>query len=106
MRLYGLVVLIFIVQSCKESTCDWKGGEVADYGTYCNNELKLKVSEEDNYLKYEVRNNEGAIVIKNDENISVVQRWALFLDKDKKLWVFSSDIGHSCWIRDSMDDKY
>lgn len=99
MQLRILAALILIALSCKESACDWKGGEITNYGNYCNSHVKIKVYEKDNYLKYEMRNREEDIIISNDENISVVHRWALFLDDEKNLWVFSSDIGHSCWIK-------
>jgi hypothetical protein len=106
MRLCILFVLIFAVQSCKEPSCDWKGGEIIDYGTYCNNDLKIKVYEEDNYLRYEIRNSKDEIIIKNDMNVSIVQHWGLFLDNEKNLWVFSSDVGTGIWERDPLTGEY
>ena len=107
MRLCILVVLIFVAQSCKEpAACDWKGGEITDYGTYCNSDLKIKVYEEDNYLRYEMRDKKDDVTVKYDMNISVFHHWGLFLDNDRNLWVFSSDIGGSVWKRDSVTGEY
>ncbi|MDL5050859.1 hypothetical protein QQ054_33205 [Oscillatoria amoena NRMC-F 0135] len=106
MRFCVLLVLIFVTQSCKESACNWSGGEITDYGTYCNGDLKIKVYEEDSYLRYEMRDKKDDVAVKYDMNISVVHHWGLFLDNDKNLWVFSSDIGDAVWKRDSLTGEY
>jgi hypothetical protein len=106
MRLFVLGILILVIQSCKDSSCDWKGGEITDVGTYCNTDVLIKVYKEGNYLRYEVKNKKDSILIKSDENISVIQQWGLFFDSDRNLWVFSSDIGDSIWKRDSITGKY
>ncbi|MFM7854925.1 MAG: hypothetical protein ACKO96_24100 [Flammeovirgaceae bacterium] len=98
--------MIFVLQSCNEPACDWKGGEITDYGTYCNDDFKINVYEKDNYLKYEVRNKKEDVIIRQNVNISIVHHWGLFLDNDKNLWVFSSDIGDSIWKMDSLTGKY
>jgi len=106
MRLYVLFVLLFLLQSCKEPACDWKGGEIIDYGTYCNDDFKIKVYKEGNFLRYEVENKKDDVAIKNDMDISVFHHWGLFLDNDKSVWVFSSDIGDAVWKRDSVTGEY
>lgn len=90
-------ILILLAPSCKPQNCDWKGGEIIDFGIFCNNDFTIKVSEKDHYLKYAVHNKNGEIVIKQDMNISVIHHWGLFLDSNKNLWVFSSDVGDGVW---------
>jgi len=104
MRLCILLLLIYASPSCKKSR--WESGEITNYGTYNNTDLKIKVYEENSYLKYEVRNEKNEVVIKNDDNLSVVHQWGLFVDDDKNVWVFSSDIGDAIWKRDTITGKY
>lgn len=106
MKFCVLGVLIFAVHSCKSPQCDWKGGEITDYGTYCNDDIEVKVYEEDNYLRYEVRNAKGDLAVRQDVNISVFHHWGIFLDNKKNLWVFSSDVGHALWKRNPLNGEY
>lgn len=77
-----------------------------DFGVYCDGELSIKVYAKDGYLKYEVYNKGDEILFCQDMNISIYQRWGLFLDNNKNLWVFSSDVGHCIWERDSGTGRY
>ncbi|NOS93403.1 MAG: hypothetical protein HOP30_15900 [Cyclobacteriaceae bacterium] len=106
MKINIAAILILALQSCSELTCDWSGGVITDYGSYCNNDLKIKVYEDSNYLRYEVLNQKGNVVIKTDMNISKFQRWGLFLDEQKNLWVLSSDVGDAVWKLDSSTGRY
>ena len=99
-------LIILVIFSCSNSNCNWAGGEILDFGEYCNGEFKINVFENDNDLKYEVRNKNNEIVIKQDMNISIHQHWGLFLDAKKNFWVFSSDVGDGIWEKDSATGKY
>ncbi|WP_254091510.1 hypothetical protein [Dawidia soli] len=100
--LKSLLLMMFMLTS----NCDWTGGEITDYGEYCDGEFKISVYEKDNRLKYEVRNRNDELVIQQDMNISVFQRWGLFLDKKKDFWVLSSDVGISVWRKDPDTGQY
>jgi hypothetical protein len=94
-----------LIALCCSPSCDWPGGEIREFGKFCNGEVTITVDEKDNLLKYEVRNNKGDVLIVQDMNISVVQNWGLFFDSKKNLWVFSSDVGTSVWEKD-LKGKY
>lgn len=101
MSVNKFVIAISLMALCCSPNCDWSGGEIREYGEFCNTEVNISVDEKDNFLKYEVRNKKGDVLIVQDMNISVVQSWGLFFDNKKNLWVFSSDVGTSVWERDS-----
>lgn len=101
----NIILIILSIISCT-NTCDWKGGEILNFGEYCNADVKIHVYEKNNFLKYEVHNNKGEIIIRDDVSISTFQHWALFLDSNKNFWVMSSDIGGFVWERDPVNNRY
>ena len=108
MRFYVLFILIFILQACndKDSTCDWQGGEITDFGTYCNYDIEIIVYEDGNFMRYEAWNKDGEMLFKYNKNISTIHHWGLFLDNDMNVWMFSSDVGGSIWEKDSLTKEY
>ncbi len=99
-----MLAFCIVIASCSPN-CDWAGGEIRDFGTFCNSNFTIRVDEEDQLLKYEVTDSNGRSLIVQDMNISTIQNWGLFLDKKANLWIFSSDVGTSIWERNS-DGKY
>ena len=102
----NMMLFILCLTSCSNTSCNWTKGEIVEFGTYCNSEFGVKVYEKNNFLMYEVRNNDNEIVIEQDDNISVFHHWGLFLDNENNFWVFSSDIGIGVWKKDSITGKY
>jgi len=77
-------------------------------GTYHNSEktLKLNVYVDNNFVRYVLQDTLGNELVTFNENISVFQKWGLYLDENGTLWVFSSDIGNSFWMKDKVTNKY
>src|SRR5689334_1914877 len=101
-----IIMFILSLTSCSNTNCDWAKGEIVEFGTYCNSEFRVKVYEENNFLKYEAVNKDDEILIQQDMNISIFQHWGLFLDSENNFWVFSSDVGISVWKKDSVTGNY
>jgi hypothetical protein len=101
-----MLFISFITTSCNNANCNWTGGEIIDFGEYCNEDFKIKVYEKNHYLQYVLLNKDNGLIIQEDMNISVFQRWGLFLDKKGNLWVFSSDVGDCIWKKDSATGRY
>jgi len=106
MKIYIMIILALVLNSCRSQTGDWQKKGITQYGNYSVDSLTIDVYEESNYLKYDVKNNKGEVLIENDMNISVYQSWGIFLDNERNLWVFSSDIGDAVWIRDRLKGGY
>lgn len=100
------LVILLVMTSCNASDCTWRGGEITDFGTYCNAQFRVHVFEEGNDLKYEVSNDKNEVLIRQDMSISVIHYWGLFLDEKGNFWVFSSDVGTAIWEKDSTNGKY
>jgi hypothetical protein len=96
----------FLAVCCHNSKCDWPGGEIQDFGTYCNGELTIRVAQVNGRLMFSVLDADSNIIIQQNRNMSVYQHWGLFLDSSKNFWVFSSDIGHSVWEKDHKTGRY
>lgn len=96
-----ILLILLVTTSCNDTECNWKGGEIIELGEYCNDEVKIKVYEKNDYLKYMVLDKNNDLIIQEDMNISLFQRWGLFLDKKGNFWVFSSDVGDCVWKKDS-----
>lgn len=56
-------------------------------------------------MNYLLQDSDGDTLIKSNESISTIQRWALYWDKNHNLWVYSSDIGSFIWQRDPNNPK-
>ncbi len=101
-----LLILFMTTTSCNNTDCDWPGGEITDFGEYCNGEIKIKVYEKNDYLKYTVLNKNNELILQEDMDISLFQRWGLFLDKKSNFWLLSSDVGIYVWEKDSATGRY
>jgi len=95
----SIFAIAILVMSCQSSNCNWPGGAIVEYGNYCNSEFSIDVFEHNLELRYEVRDRDRNLLVKEDVSISVVQHWGLFMDNDGNFWVFSSDIGDCVWER-------
>src|SRR5213595_169360 len=96
-----MLLLMFMTASWNDANCNWMGGEITALGDYCSDEVRIKVYEENDFLKYIVLDKNNELIIQEDMNISLFQRWGLFLDKKGNFWVFSSDVGDCVWKKDS-----
>ena len=107
MNLYNVIFFLFLsITSCKAQSSWEGGGKINKVGIYENENIKIIVTENDDQIEYFMFDFLEDTLVKSDRKFSSFQRWALHLDKDVNLWVFSSDIGHSCWKRDTANRKY
>ena len=81
-------------------------GRIDDFGNYKYRDLNIQVNEVDDQVEYLVWNAKGDTLITCDDRFNKFQKWALHIDSQRNLWVFSSDIGHSCWYYDSIGHFY
>jgi hypothetical protein len=77
-------------------------------GTYYNSDksLKLHIYIENNFVRYMLQDKRGKELVRFNENISAFQKWGFYLDNNDTLWVFSSDIGNSFWVKDKKGNTY
>jgi hypothetical protein len=101
----SLIAFFLYLTSCGIQD-SWTGGRVTDVGDYNTGTLRVVVTEDNNSINYSMFDSDGNILVKSDRNFSSFQKWALHLDNAANLWVFSSDIGHSCWARDTVKKRY
>lgn len=103
------------LSSCSQGKADlprfhnWKGGVIREPGIYFHEDknLQLKVYIDNKLLKNEMVDSKGNQLLSNGKvTASVLHNWAFYLDDDKNLWCLSSDLGHSEWKFDSVQNKY
>ena len=99
------ILLLFPFAACN-SQSQWVGGKISKAGVYEYQGLQIIVTDFDHILEYYMLNVDGDTLVSTDQKFSSFQRWAIHLDKDKNLWVFSSDIGDACWERDPSSEQY
>ena len=82
---------------------DWQGGAIDSAGTYVSrpDSLRLEVSEANDLVRFAVYDRTGRHLFTSDRHASVYQQWALYLDRDRRVWDASSDIGGVVWVPDS-----
>jgi hypothetical protein len=101
----SMIFIVFYLGSCS-SEPEWKGGIITEAGVYDNGMLKVVVKDQDYALSYlMVRSNRDTLFC-SDREFSSFHRWALHLDNENNLWIFSSDIGHACWKKDLTHETY
>jgi hypothetical protein len=100
------LIVTLILFSCESSIKEWENGAITNFGSYEYQGIKIEVASQNNSVEYYVQNSKGDTLIRNERKFSAFQRWALHFDQNLNLWVFSSDIGDSCWRRDSLTNKY
>jgi len=106
MKICIVILLALTLNSCNSQIGNWQKRGITRYGSYSIDSLTIDIYEENNYLKYELKDDKGKVLIENDMNISVYQSWGLFLDNERNLWVFSSDIGDAVWMRNPSTGIY
>jgi hypothetical protein len=92
--------------SCVSTRENWEGGIITDVGKYEHQDYTVYVNDPNFLIEYYMLNGKGDTVLSANHKFNTFQSWALHLDKELNLWVFSSDIGHSRWQRDSLSGRY
>lgn len=106
MKVCNVLFFLLLGSTSCQPQHNWEGSRINKVGVYKNNHLKIIASELDYQIDYIVLDSKGVTLIISDNKFSSFQRWALHLDGDENLWVFSSDIGDACWKKDSVYGKY
>jgi len=104
-----LILLATIALSCtRDADKIWKGSTIGDPGKYqlTDNGLMLVISIDNGLVRYEMIDSLGNILLKNQRNIGVYQKWAFYFDQHESLWVMSSDIGNAWWKKDTNRGGY
>jgi hypothetical protein len=112
MKKINLFITLFIVITCGcrdydyKVYKDWKGGYLDTFGKYIMQKepTTLDVYNAKGLLRYSLIVNKDT-ALKSKENASIYQRWFLYLDEQRNLWVESSDIGVWVWCK-SANGKY
>lgn len=95
-------VVCLMLCKCQSNSQD---GRITAKGIYEYKDVRVVVKDQSYNVRYLMLSSTGDTLI-NNGNFSSLHRWALLLDKDRTLWVFSSDIGHSFWKLDTKSGKY
>jgi hypothetical protein len=97
----------FLLLSCTHTVKDWSGGSITKPGNYIyKDSLVLQVEIENSLVEFKMTDVAGNEIVRNKYDFSDFHKWALYLDKDKSLWVFSSDIGDGLWKRNPETNQY
>jgi hypothetical protein len=97
---YSIFILTLFLFSCLSNKGSWSGRKITSPGTYeVGPGISLEVFTEGSWVKYTVTNKKGDVIMKSSDGMSAHQKWAFYLDENKDLWVFSTDIGDSVWRR-------
>ncbi len=90
-----------IFAGCQQKQ-QWNGGAINKPGYYeFHSEINISVNERNNLIEYSVESKDGSLTIPR-KSFSALHNWAFYLENDGTLWVFSSDMGHSVWKRNSQ----
>ena len=93
--------------ACSGSNQEIENRAIEELGVYSfNGGIKIIVYRENYLLRYLMLDGANNTLLKSDKNISLMQKWGLYLDRDDQLWVLSSDIGHSCWVKNDTTGSY
>jgi len=106
MRTVKFVVIFLTAICCSKSNTDWETGAIVEEGTYATKDIQIIVQNNEDLVDFKVLDNHGNILVQNPHVFSSLHRWALYLDKDESLWVFSSDIGHYIFRKDISTGRY
>ena len=63
--------------------------------------LTLDVFKEGKKINYTLTDDEGKYMLKSKNQFLHYQKWAFYFDSSGVLWVYSSDVGTSIWMKDS-----
>jgi hypothetical protein len=101
---FSLLIIGLVFCSCRHVSTqhNWQGGLIKEAGTYISakDSLQIVVSDSDNLLSFTVYNLNGKEIFTSSRHASTYQNWALFLDREHRLWEASSDIGGVVWTKD------
>lgn len=88
----------------KNVVTNWQGGLITSAGEYTSRKdsLQIKVLDAEGILSYAVYDLKGVKLFSSGQNASVYIMWALFLDKDRRIWEATSDVGGLVWIKDKQ----
>ena len=85
---YFLLMLV-LLSGCnqKDEIINWGGGMIEAPGTYYypQSNLTLKVYLENGFVRYNLKDSLGGQLITYKENISTYQKWAFFIDENKRI---------------------
>lgn len=99
--------LLTTLLSCTDSNSDWREGAIRKAGNYSyKDSLYINVDVEDKLVKFKITNSSNNEIAHNMHDFSDLHEWALYLDKDKSLWVLSSDLGYSKWKWNPQTNQY
>lgn len=100
-------IFFLLSMSCITEYKDWSGGEISGYGIYYIDGNKITVDKKGGFLQYNVLGEKRDTLLHQVAYISSSQKWRLYWDtNNNKLWVFSSDIGHSVWEPNELSKFY
>lgn len=103
----SILCLFMILSSCSDNNSYWKEGVIREAGNYSyKDSLYIKVDVENKLVKFTLMDSAKNEIARNVHDFSDLHKWALYLDKDKSLWVLSSDIGYSMLKRNPQTNQY
>jgi hypothetical protein len=105
----SVLILLVAFLSCADhdDSSSWKEGAIRRSGTYSyKDSLYINVDVKDDLVKFNIIDKTKKEVARSMHDFSDLHEWALYLDKDKSLWVLSSDIGYSKWEWNPQTNQY
>lgn len=106
---YLSILCLIALLSCQTEIINetWKGGAIEIPGKYIYKEknITLYVSNTNDLIDYYVLSTKKDTLLKAPYSFNDFHNWMMYWDKHDMLWVHSSDIGSSIWIKDSLN-KY
>lgn len=100
-----LVFAFTLCISCNRVHENWCGRGIFEEGDYSCKANRIIV-EDDGHVKYTMLDVDGDTLVRNQRSFSSFHKWALHLDSNMNLWVFSSDIGSFVWYKDVNTGLY
>jgi hypothetical protein len=101
-----LLSLSLTAISCFQNKSKWNKGAIVEQGVYETSNIRIKVEISNDRVDFKGFDQAGKILLQNPHAFSALHRWALYLDKEESLWVFSSDIGHYIFRKDLATGEY
>jgi hypothetical protein len=96
-----------MLMSCTDDISRWKEGAIRKEGNYSyRDSLYINVDVKDHLVKFQITDSSKKEIAHNMHDFSDLHAWGLYLDKDKSLWVLSSDIGYSQWKWNPETNQY
>lgn len=106
-RMFSTFCFLIMLMSCTDDSSSWKEGAIRKEGNYSyRDSLYINVDVKDHLVKFQITDSSRKEIAYNMHDFSDLHAWALYLDKDKSLWVLSSDIGYSQWKWNPETNQY